>query len=115
MIRKTVIPTRTEAYFRKRCLGVLINLIASLILTGISFVIFSALLANTSFSETNIKFVAIFTALAAPAGGCAAGTIFHVRSLVKRGYVRTDKEASSEVLKNVLIAALVYFSIIMFL
>lgn len=103
-IRKTIIPTRAEVFIRKRCLGILINLIVTYILAGLTFLLFAFLLSSTSVPENIIRPVSIITGILAPIIGCGAGAFFHAKSLYKRDLIRTKREAITEEVKNSLIA-----------
>lgn len=113
-MQRTVIPTRTEAFLRKRFLGVLAILVITLVLTALTFMVFAILLAYTPFPEKYNQMVAIAAMIGAPAIASVVTVFFHKKDLIKRSLVRSEKEASSEQVKNVLIALLIYFAIVLF-
>lgn len=114
-MRRTVLPTGREVFLRKRVSGVLAILIITMIITVVTFLILSVLLATTSCPEQCISAVTICTVVVAPVVGSVIAVFFHKKNLLKRGLVHTKKECTSEEVKNILIALLIYFAIILFL
>jgi len=114
MIKKTVLPTRFQSFMNKRLIGVMANLAAIFLQAMLVFLIFSLLLAHTPLEENNIRTVAVSTAMAVPITGCLTGVAWHKKLLLKKGFASTNKEARSDIMKNVLISLLIYFSVIMF-